>query len=349
MAFLIGMVVYVTLIFKLPNLHEQSEPPSALSLHGVPGSPAIRDGVGTDVLMLVHYDSRMEGPFPPMDVVLRVVRSALMSTMAEGGRVHVLSDHAPTLEALRASNMTQGLFLDDLRLRKPATLQEFKKVYRHQSINGPIYESFCFWRWFAMYDYLREVEGSGTSISRILTLDSDILLVQQPHMLINKEWAVNWVDQEAIAIIPGGCVMWTMKGLRSWIQYILSTYQDKALFQERVTKYGIKMTCENSGKYGTTCENLRRACRSGVNAEMIPCQEDEGLWHISDMMLQDGYFAEAPNTRHHLHWQAPDQCVTIGNVMYWRDHRIIMVNGSPTLDSNKKPLCLVHFQVSAPR
>lgn len=340
---LLGATLYPLIVLNFPRL---KEPPRSLKTLSLVGS-ALQQGstIGTDVVMLVHFDRLMEGPFPQPDLVSRAVRSALTSTIGENGRVHVLSNHQQTLDILKPLNESGRLFLDDLRQRTSPEADEFRKHYRHQSINGPIYEGFCFWRWFVIMDYLQDFESQGRAVSRVLTIDTDILLVRPPSLLINHEWAAHWEYEEAVAVIPGGCVMWTMKGLRSWTQFMLSTYREEGLFKDRIMRYGIKMTCENSPKYGTTCEALKRACRAG-NGGSIPCEDDDGLWHISDMMLQEGFFSEAPITRHHLHWQSPEQCETIGNVMYWRDHRIVMAEDGPILESNHKPLCLIHFQVS---
>lgn len=60
-------------------------------------------------------------------------------------------------------------------------ISEFNKVYKVRSTNGINYEKFCFFRWFFIRNFMREMK-----IEEVFAIDSDVLLYDNMEEIMKK-------------------------------------------------------------------------------------------------------------------------------------------------------------------
>lgn len=76
----------------------------------------------------------------------------------------------------------------------------------------------------------------------------------------------------------------------------------------------------------------------------MPCEGEDGIWHLSDMHLLLGFFSEDPYKRL-IETGPPRRCDKVDRLEDMGGQRVHMANGVPRIGHGPKPLCLVHFQV----
>lgn len=101
-------------------------------------------------------------------------------------------------------------------------LQAFAKVYRHLSINPYDYELFCFQRWFAIRDFVRE-----QGFPHFLCLDSDILLYCDVNEVFSRYFSYDFT----VCKVMGPCFsLFHAESIEKLCNYMLFLYTDKATF-----------------------------------------------------------------------------------------------------------------------
>lgn len=79
----------------------------------------------------------------------------------------------------------------------------------------------------------------------------------------------------------------------------------------------------------------------------MPCEGEDGIWHLSDMHLLLGFFSEDPYKRL-IETGPPQRCDKVDRLEDMGGQRVHMASGVARIGHGPKPLCLVHFQVCNP-
>jgi hypothetical protein len=118
------------------------------------------------------------------------------------------------------------------------SFNEFKKIYRHVSVNMPNYELICYGRWFFLKDYLAK-----NPVERFAVFDSDIMLYQPPeafaadigdHWACNAAWANCFSSPQVVNLL---------------CDYFCQVFADEARLNAMAQKYAVNGTPHLSDMY----------------------------------------------------------------------------------------------------
>jgi hypothetical protein len=101
-------------------------------------------------------------------------------------------------------------------------LTPLQKMYKHFSTNPPQLEFLCVYRWFVVYEYMKE-----TGIKRAFLCDSDVLIYENLTEINNKflhlyDYMLCSSDAKNVT---GGQSVWNLSELEKFIMYSIRFYQ----------------------------------------------------------------------------------------------------------------------------
>ncbi len=255
-------------------------------------------------------------------------------------RIHVLSNNETIRSYLLSHVLLKqvcgtDLYIVDMNhfLQSSIRIAQFIKNYdtwAYQSVNHKMYESFCFFRWMIIDDYVTEkIIQQGMDIQHIATIDSDVLLlVPLPVQLL---YAITpW---EFIAQILGAVQYWNPSSLSLFADYVSCAHSNRSLLEAIVLKYA---------------DRLPKPCQP-THSLLLPCVDVTNQYHFSDMHLALSFISFNTSIRRHGN-QAKKICEIVYHfepehtkrIAYSQhDHHFHLRGINGTL--SQKALCVVHF------
>mmetsp|Transcript_28831 Transcript_28831/g.41304 ORF Transcript_28831/g.41304 Transcript_28831/m.41304 type:complete len:768 (+) Transcript_28831:68-2371(+) len=205
------------------------------------------------------------------------------------------------------------------------SLRRFKRAYIHQSRNDAEYEKFCMYRWIIIFEYFYYLQMSGVVVKHILAIDSDLAVLEDPFLI---DHAVDWSNIQSYKIVSGGAIMWSLEGLQSYVDFLMSIYTSRENAVEMVTQVGIKFICNED------------------RSLMIPCfmeGESKVMWHVSDLVFYNAWIRLNSELRI---FKSEFDCIVLHKLSFEKEYHfirkgpeILLNNGSETAR-----VCIVHFQ-----
>jgi hypothetical protein len=196
--------------------------------------------------------------------------------------VHVITSDDTSIQSF---STRRNLHVVDYRNAPPShRIQDFRKTYIHQSLNNGDFEFYCMLRWIIISDYFNYLQSRGIPVKLILTLETDVLFLEDPLLI---DTAVDWKNIESYKVISGVALLWSLQGINNFANFLLDSYSSREKAMELVRKYA---------KVEDTCHTDRSL--------LIPCFQPEGappnhlqMYHISDMYWYLAWVEQNPSLR----------------------------------------------------
>jgi hypothetical protein len=227
---------------------------AALALHSPAAASALSAGITDQELSSRSVKNPTSGRRGVVDVFLVVTTPKNYQYIESGAwwagplllqafavnndtRVHIFSD---AQEILDQGSRYGGFYMHDMRQMK-ALQDSFFAMYKvnHHSINDVNYEFLCFYRWLmfrSMVDYWQKTHTPEDQISKIVTIDSDVLIMTNALDFFDGVLRTlrYGVDQpyELIIITPGAVHLWSYMGLISYSDYIYEWYNKRQVREQ---------------------------------------------------------------------------------------------------------------------
>jgi len=257
-----------------------------------------------------------------------LLRRSVNQVVGSGGRVHLLTNDDKVISA--ASDIP-ALNLYDFRREEPTQrLKHFRANYIHQSVNGPDYEALCMWRWILIADYMNGLRAQGLQLGRILALDTDILMLQDPRLMFSEErYMEGWQKMDSYMVVKGGAMAFSHYGLESFTHFLCDAYRSRSSAVSFVEKYGDKFPF----------------CRPEKSL-LIPCENDT-MRHISDMYVLDAWYSANRDVRaDHKH---EERCIILELNSEAHRNLILSIGEDGRVqgalpETEPEPVCMIHFQ-----
>lgn len=237
----------------LRNVHNHSSsvspPPQHRHLHDhVQHSPkVVRHERAVDLMYFLYFNSRyndhdFNGPKGEWWKGLSWIQS--MSTDTHPIRIHIVSNDQWIQQNIAQKQLPYIYHGFDESLQHNFT--EFRKIYKHISVNGEEYEYICFYRWTAYAHIINTWRDEyNLPMEFIMTLDLDVLMVQNPQSMVSH--LVQLHNQEKhpihtlkmVMLTPGAGELWTRHGLLEFDAYMWRWF-DRPMdeYRKDVDKYG---------------------------------------------------------------------------------------------------------------
>ena len=142
-------------------------------------------------------------------------------------RVHIFSEDAAIL-----SKSLQYGFISHNISKYSNIEQSFRRMYRHVSFNYFDYEFLCFYRWHMFNQMIKTwntLQSSSGRISRVITLDTDVLLMMNAAEFYKRAVVASGVDKSNMDLIiasPGAVQLWSSHGIRKFSDFIYDWYNE---------------------------------------------------------------------------------------------------------------------------
>lgn len=168
-------------------------------------------------------------------------------------RVHIFTD----TDDIMVRGTMLGYYMYDMGKEPFVSLNKhFFEMYEknHHSINNVEYEYLCFYRWHMFRKVVELWENQVKPITRILTIDTDVVMLTNAAEFFHNAVAALHIDQadnsfEVITISHGAVHLWTAAGLHSYSNFIYQWYNKSQADVLHTTK-------QNAGKYNSMLFNL---------------------------------------------------------------------------------------------
>lgn len=171
-------------------------------------------------------------------------------------------------------------------------VMNMKKHYIHQSLNHMEFEYYCILRWIIISDYLNYLDSRGIHVKLILTLETDVLFLEDPLLI---DTMVDWKHIESYRLISGVALLWSLQGSHNFANFILDSYSSREKAVELVRKYA---------KIEEKCINDRSLLIPCFYPESSEATEDNNsksqqlhMYHVSDMYWYLAWVDQNPSIR----------------------------------------------------
>mmetsp|Transcript_5248 Transcript_5248/g.7738 ORF Transcript_5248/g.7738 Transcript_5248/m.7738 type:complete len:407 (-) Transcript_5248:65-1285(-) len=278
-----------------------------------------------------------------------------LASSSSSWQTHVITSNDKIIELLsdnnynknNNSNKNQIQVIDYRKLPVSKRVQRFQNIYISQSSNNIEYESFCMWRWIVIAEYFESLVANGIPVANILALDTDVLLVEDPLLIVKD---VDWNVVQSFRVINGAAMMWTLPGLETFVTFLLDLYADGAKMAVELAKQhgSIHPQCYKPGSLLLPCfpTNTDQSNENNI-------QQDYSMWHISDMEWYRAWSRQNLSLR----LTRPDphliSCYVISHIDEDHSFRFVRLGSdhvlaSPANDEQAlKRVCFLHFQGEA--
>ena len=247
--------------------------------------------------------------------------------VGNGGRVHLLTNDDNAIALLsELAHSSDAIKVYDYRLQPPSErLKDLQANYIHQSANPEEFEAMCFWRWVLIADYFQGLKDQGIKADRILALDTDIVMLQDPRLLFSEKRYQQLDSAGSYMVVSGGAMAFSPHGLEYWVEFIMDTYKSRRSALRRVEQHADTLP-------------LCRPERSAV----IPCS-DGSMRHFSDMYLFKAWYDENPTNTAYV--AGEERCFVLTERLHdyrmtKNDQGTILVGKTP---EEASPVCFMHF------
>ena len=247
--------------------------------------------------------------------------------------VHAITDSDVSIRAL--SNITGLQVVDTRNILPSERFLQFKATYIPQSQADIEYEAFCMWRWIVISDYLNGLKQKGHPVNLIVSLDTDVLLLDDP---LTVDGQMEWSTIESYRIVNGAAVIWSLPGINRFANFLVDSYSTREKAAELVLKHGTRASCHKDKSLLIDC-----FFEEGDNTNLV-------MVHMSDMYW---YFAwMQQNTKLRFTNQVRDSGSSKGMDCYVAEslcdrpiqfirHGVDIYEKSET---QTKKFCVLHFQ-----
>lgn len=187
--------------------------------------------------------------------------------------VHAVTDSEISIRAL--SNI-KGLQVVDMRNIRPSErFLQFKATYIPQSQSDIEYEAFCMWRWIVISDYFNELKQKGHPVNFIVSLDTDVLLLDDP-LTVDRQ--MEWSTMESYRIVNGAAVIWNLPGIDSFANFLVDSYSTREKAAELVLKHGTRASCREDKSLLIEC-----FFEEGDNTNLLMVHMSDMYWYFAWM------------------------------------------------------------------
>lgn len=141
-------------------------------------------------------------------------------------------------------DLTEGLCSHELMKDYHERVDEFLKVYEHHSTCSVQFETFCFSRWFIMYEFMEKHQ-----LNQAVSIDSDFLLYDSVDEIfkLNTDFDFNICGKGC----SPHCTMFSIASLKNFCDFIMEMYSDGDLNKQVVEEFEIK---HSAGIEGGICD-----------------------------------------------------------------------------------------------
>lgn len=137
----------------------------------------------------------------------------------------------------------RGRFVDMNSYQK--SIEEFEEHYVHLSTNPENIEMFCYSRWFALRDFMRD-----NNYQQALHLDTDVLYFANATEEAKR---FTTLDCAISRRVSGHVSFWSLKGITKFCDYILEVYKNKEDYLFTLLRQEFAVM-QHYGKQGGVCD-----------------------------------------------------------------------------------------------
>jgi hypothetical protein len=204
------------------------------------------------------------------------------------------------------------------------SLARFRGIYVPQSLNDIEYEKYCFYRWIMIFEYFKCLRSRGEPVEHIFTLDTDALALESPLL---ADDTLDWSAIETYRLINGAAAVWSLDGLKSFIDYMFDLYYNKEKAEKFVIEHGEVVDCFEK------------------RSQLVPCFKGEqgnmAMYHISDMHLYNVWVLQKVEVR----MQASQKEMNVNIINIFPDHDFVFLRHGLDiiLEGDARKVGVIHF------
>ena len=289
-------------------------------------------------IVFASFQSKVSNKHVNFNLVRAVIEENT-KRMSAKFTVHAITNGVAAFEALSS---IKGLMVVEVRDHAHERLRRFKESYVPQSNADVEYEAFCMWRWIVIADYFNRLAQLGVPINHIVSLDTDVILLEDPFFV---DKGMDWSIVESYRIINGAAIIWSHQGLNSFANFLVDSYSSRKKAINLILQYGTTSRCNNE------------------RSQLIPCFYDDAdktnyvMTHMSDIQWYFAWTSKVHGTRfvkpvidNHEQGIKGMDCYVTGSLS---DRPIHFVKKEDGIYENSniqtKKFCVLHFQGSSIR
>jgi hypothetical protein len=255
--------------------------------------------------------------------------------------VHVITSDDTSLQIF--SNRHNLHVLDYRNAPSSDRVNNLKKNYIHQSLNHMEFEYYCILRWIIISDYLNYLNSRGIPVKLILTLETDVLFLEDPLLI---DTTVDWKHIESYRFISGVALLWSLQGSNNFANFILDSYSSREKAVERVRKYAkVEETCIENRSLLIPCFHPE-SYDANNNSNNYSKLQQMHMYHISDMYWYLAWVDQSPSIRIANRQNNEDHCAIVHpapnkKILLVRDDKNAIVE--KRVDGTDSTVCVIYF------
>jgi hypothetical protein len=253
--------------------------------------------------------------------------------------VHVITSDDTSLQTF--SNRHNLHVVDYRNAPSSDRVKNLKKYYIHQSLNHMEFEYYCILRWIIISDYLNYLHSRGIPVRLILTLETDVLFLEDPLLI---DTTVDWKHIESYRLISGVALLWSLEGSNNFANFILESYSSREKAMELVRKYAkVEETCIEDRSLLIPC--FHPESTDATHNHKVPQMH---MYHISDMYWYLAWVDQNPSIRIANRPNNDDHCAIVHpapnkKILLVRDDKNAIVEKRVDGSDTSSTVCVIYF------
>jgi len=287
----------------------------------IKGDVVVDQSFGRHIICCITQPDHQISSFNVDYEIASAILSVTAKRLSPDWNVHVIANDDTSVQLLSSSSNLNIVDYRDGPFSR--NLQRFKKEYIHQSRNDVEYEKFCMYRWIIIAEYAHYLHISGVSVKNILTIDSDLLVLENPFTV---DRSLEWSSIQSQKIVNGAAIMWSLDGLHSFVDFLMNIYNSPKIAVQMATLAGYKSNCHDEKSLLAPCFMLGKS---------------KVMWQVSDMAWYRLWSNSASPFMTN-----DSQCIIIQKFNPEEQYHFIREGFDIKLSSGPEnaKVCIVHFQ-----